>query len=70
MVHEHWISGKKSIWLHLGMTGAVIRVDEENETVRLLEEAEMVTLMNDYNNLLNSGLPENGGKFSISYSYQ
>jgi taurine dioxygenase len=30
----------------------------------------MTTLMNDYNDLLNSGLPENGGNFSISYPYQ
>ena len=32
MVHNHWISGRKSIWLHLGMTGAVIRVDRTEDT--------------------------------------
>ena len=69
MVHDHYISGRRSVWLHLGMTGAVIRVDKENNQSRLLDESELITLMNDYNDLLNSGLPENGGNFSISYPY-
>lgn len=70
VVHEHWISGRKSVWLHLGMTSAVIRVDKENNTTRLLDKDELTTLMNDYNDLLDSGLPENGGNFSISQPYQ
>jgi len=67
VVHRHPISGRKSVWLHLGMTGAVIeRLPEDglsidellNEPVdadrfRLLTEAEMKSLFNDYNDLLN-----------------
>ena len=26
--------------------------------------------MKDYNDLLNAGLPENGGNYSLSYKYQ
>lgn len=70
MVHEHSISGRKSIWLHLGMTGAVIRRDPQNNSYRVLEKDEMTQLFNDYNDLLNVGLPENGGDWTISYPYQ
>lgn len=52
------------------MTGAVIRADMENRSIRVLNEQEMTKLMNDYNDLLNNGLPENGGDFSINYPYQ
>ena len=78
MVHNHWISGRRSIWLHLGMTGAVIRVDKDKDDgempedgeMRLLDEKEMTNLFNEYNDHLNAGLPENGGNYSISYPYQ
>lgn len=77
LVHEHWISGRKSVWLHLGMTGAVIRISDDvkdqNPTMKdlsLLDEDELTQLMKDYNELLNAGLPENGGNYSLSYKYQ
>jgi taurine dioxygenase len=41
MVHEHWISGRKSIWLHLGMTGAVIRVDKKDNDGEMPADGEM-----------------------------
>lgn len=69
LVHAHPISGRKSIWLHLGWTGAVIRRDAETQKFRVLEEDEMVKLFNDYNNILNKGFPDNGGNWSISYKY-
>ena len=80
LVHQHPISGKKSIWLHLGMTGAVLeRLPEEGrsiddlkeerasyEQLRLLNEEEMKTLFNDYNDLLNNSF-ERG--YGIRYQY-
>jgi len=79
MVHDHWISGRRSVWFHLGMTGAVIRIDKEDKEdkttmpgdgeMRLLEKDEMTALFNQYNDHLNAGLPENGGNYSISYPY-
>jgi len=61
MVHTHPISGRKSVYLHLGMTGAVIEVitkEDDKSTVerlRLLEEDEMRHLFQSYNALLNAG---------------
>ena len=61
MVHQHPISGRKSVWLHLGMTGAVLEMKkgvekvERKEEMRLLEEHEMSNLFNRYNELLNNG---------------
>lgn len=80
VVHTHPISGLKSVWLHLGMTGAVIeRLPEEGVSIeelqkqpadtsqlRLLNETEMKALFNDYNDLLNDSF-ENG--YGIRYQY-
>lgn len=80
LVHTHPISGMKSVWLHLGMTGAVIeRLPEEGVSIaqlqhqpattdqlRLLNEAQMKALFNDYNDLLNASF-ELG--FGIRYHY-
>ena len=49
------------------MTGAVlerVRGGAEDGTPRLLDEAEMKTLFNDYNNLLNAGV---GAGFTMNY---
>lgn len=54
-VHTHRISGRKSIWLHLGMTGAVIENFPEQEGFRLLNEQEMRRLFHEYNDVLNAG---------------
>lgn len=80
LVHVHPLSGMKSIWLHLGMTGAVIErlpeaglsIDElkkrpgETKDFRLLEKDEMNQLFNDYNDLLDASF-ELG--FGIKYEY-
>ena len=61
VVHEHPISGRKSVYLHLGMTGAVLEAfpkeGEPNtlERLRLLEPDEMRHLFQSYNALLNKG---------------
>ena len=70
MVHKHWISGRKSVWLHLQMTGAVLKIDPTTNSARLLTKAELFTLCNEYHDLLDGGLPENGGNYSIAYAYQ
>jgi taurine dioxygenase len=67
LVHAHSISGRKSVWLHLGMTGAVIERLPSEGKLRLLNEAEMGKLFNDYNDLLNSGV---GAGFTTNYEYQ
>jgi taurine dioxygenase len=67
VVHEHPISGQKSIWLHLGMTGAVIEKLPDDEGFRLLNAEEMKQLCHEYNDILNAGL-ENG--YAIAYEYQ
>lgn len=60
MVHEHPISKRKSIYLHLGMTGAVAEMKDGVEEVksmddlRLLEQHEMTHLFNRYNDILNN----------------
>jgi taurine dioxygenase len=72
VVHGHPISGRKSVWLHLGMTGAVIeKLDNGNlkdgeMQFRLLNKEEMKKLFNDYNDLLNNGV-EDG--YTINYQY-
>jgi taurine dioxygenase len=48
MVHNHWISGRRSIWLHAQMTGAVMKMDKETNSIRLLDEDEMFSLFSDY----------------------
>ena len=61
VVHTHPISGRKSVYLHLGMTGAVIEVTPKPddpktpEKLRLLEKDEMRHLFQTYNALLNKG---------------
>ncbi len=80
LVHTHPISGRKSVWLHLGMTGGVIeRLPEDGmsieelqrtpatvEKLRLLNEEEMKELFNDYNDLMNASF-ELG--YGIRYQY-
>jgi taurine dioxygenase len=80
LVHAHPITGRKSVWLHLGMTGAIIeRLPEEGlsidelkgkpssvENFRLLKDDEMKEVFNDYNDLMNASF--NKG-FGIAYQY-
>ncbi|MGM0518127.1 MAG: TauD/TfdA dioxygenase family protein [Campylobacterota bacterium] len=67
MVHEHPISKRKSIWLHLGMTGAIIEKIPNSDWFRLLQEDEMKKLFHQYNDILNAGL-EDG--YAIAYEYE
>lgn len=80
LVHKHPISGRKSVWLHLGMTGAVIErlpedglpIDElqrqpaSTEQFRLLNAEELKQVFNDYNDLLNASFEQG---FGIRYDY-
>ena len=67
LVHEHPISGRRSIWLHLGMTGAVIEKLPDKEGFRLLDADELKRLCHEYNDILNRGL-ENG--YAMTYEYE
>ena len=67
MVHTHPLSGRKCIWLHLGMTGAVIEKLPDADDFRLLEAQELTDLCHQYNDILNAGL-ENG--YAINFEYQ
>ena len=80
VVHTHPVSSRKSVWLHLGMTGAVIeRLPEEGVAIddlkqapattdkfRALNKDEMKQLFNDYNDLMNESF-ERG--YGIRYQY-
>eukprot|EP00802_Teleaulax_amphioxeia_P010643 Tamp_10671.p2 GENE.Tamp_10671~~Tamp_10671.p2 ORF type:complete len:448 (+),score=90.14 Tamp_10671:97-1440(+) len=67
LVHEHPISGRKSVYLHLGMTGAVVEMKpgveqvEKMEDLRLLQQEEMTQLFNRYNELLKDSCPTKQG---------
>lgn len=69
LIHKHPISGIKSVWLHLGMTGAVIRCDPWSDSIELLEEDELRQLMKRYNALLNNGY-NNYQAYSMRYEYE
>jgi taurine dioxygenase len=66
-VHEHPISGRKSIWLHLGMTGAVIEKLPDGDGFRLLNAEELKRLCHEYKDILDAGL-DNG--YAIAYEYR
>ncbi len=67
LVHEHPISGCKCIWLHLGMTGAVIEKAPDGEGIRLLAAEELRQLCRWYNAVLNAGF--NHG-YAIAFEYR
>jgi taurine dioxygenase len=66
-VHEHAVSGRKCIWLHLGMSGAVIEKLPDEDGFRLLNAAEMKRLCHEYNDVLNAGLTDG---YAIGYEYE
>lgn len=66
-VHEHPVSGRRCIWLHLGMTGAVIEKLPDSDGFRLLNETELKQLCHEYNDILNVGLQHG---YAIAYEYQ
>ena len=66
LVHEHPLSKRKCIWLHLGMTGAVIEKRRERDGFRLLNTDDLKKLCRQYNDILNQGF-DNG--YAIAYEY-
>lgn len=67
VVHVHPLSGRKSVWLHLGMTGAVFEKLPDQEGFRLLDADELRQLCREYNALLNAGLEQG---YAMNYEYQ
>ena len=67
MVHRHPMSGQKCVWLHLGMTGAVIEQLPDREGYRLLSANELRNLCVRYNELLNEGLDRG---YAIRFEYE
>lgn len=67
MVHVHPISKRKCIWLHLGMTGAVIEKLPDQDGFRLLNAEELQQLCHQYNDVLNAGLKDG---YAIAFEYQ
>ncbi len=67
VVHDHPVSGRRSVWLHLGMTGAVIEKQADADGFRLLDADELKRLCHEYNDLLNAGL---GNGYAIAYEYR
>merc|ERR1711904_302690 len=68
MVHTHPISGRRTVYLHLGMTGGILEKVEDG--FRLMEEQELTKIFNDYNDLMNAGFPDKNGNWAISYPYE
>jgi len=66
-VHEHPVTGRRCLWLHLGMTGAVIEKLPEEDGFRLLEADELRALCREYDGLLNAGLTDG---YAIEYEYE
>ena len=66
-VHVHPISGRRCLWLHLGMTGAVIETRTDGQGYRLLDAEELTRLCIEYRDLLDAGL-DNG--YAIDYEYE
>ncbi|MCW4152780.1 TauD/TfdA family dioxygenase [Halomonas sp. 18H] len=67
VVHEPPVTGRWCIWLHLGMTGAVIEKVPNEEAFRLLNADELKQLCHEYNDIPNAGL-ENG--YACEFEYQ
>ena len=67
VVHTHPISKRQCVWLHLGMTGAVIEKLPSLDRFRLLNATELTQLCHQYNDLLNAGL-EHG--YTVNYEYE
>lgn len=66
-VHEHPLSGKQSLWLHLGMTGAVIERLRDGDGFRLLGPGELRQLCHEYKDILDAGLKDG---YAVAYEYE
>lgn len=67
LVHRHPVSRRLSVWLHLGMTGAVIETLPGDGGYRLLGADELRDLCIQYDQLLTDGL-EHG--YAIGFEYE
>jgi len=67
LVHQHPITGSQCIWLHLGMTGAVIEKQPGSDQFRLLPAGDLRELCRQYNEVLNAGF-DNG--YAIAFEYE
>ena len=56
MVHKHLITKRECIWLHLGMTAAVIEKAPDVDAFCLLDADELRQLCRDYRAVLTAGL--------------
>ena len=66
-VHVHPLSQRRSLWLHLGMTGAVIEKLADTDSFRLLDREELTQLCHEYNDVLNAGFADG---YAIEYEYE
>jgi taurine dioxygenase len=66
-LHVHPISGRRCLWLHLGMTGAVIETRSDGQGDRLLDAEELTRLCIEYRDLLDAGLDDG---YAIAYEYE
>jgi taurine dioxygenase len=66
-VHAHPLTGRSCLWLHLGMTGAVIEQQPDGEAFRLLDASELTRLCREYNDLLDAGLRDG---YAIAFEYR
>ena len=67
LVHTHPVSGETCIWLHLGMTGAIVETLPGGGGHRLLDAGEMKRLCHAYNEILNTGLQDG---YAVAYEYR
>ncbi|GGW77885.1 TauD/TfdA dioxygenase family protein [Alteromonas halophila] len=67
LVHTHPVTGQECVWLHLGMTGAVLEKQDAEDGFRLLEAEELTELCRQYNALLDDGFEQG---YAINYEYQ
>jgi taurine dioxygenase len=67
LVHVHPVSGRECIWLHLGMTGAVIEKLPDRDGFRLLHADELRQLCHDYNDILTAGLRDG---YAVAHEYR
>jgi len=66
LVHQHPVSRQKCIWLHLGMTGAVIEKLPDQNGFSLLHADDLRQLCHEYNDILNAGLRDG---YAVAYEY-
>ncbi len=67
LVHQHPITGHRCVWLHLGMTGAVVEKLPIGDNFRLLDRDSLTQLCRAYASVLDEGI-KNG--YATQYEYR